>query len=380
MSFIYHLAVLGAPSDEQISELEMAVTDAVSSFGLRLGQEIGWEVVPAYFTPHQQRSAAVVFFGGVDADHPSLSGLLKGGVPIIPVVPDLGRVATEVPEKLRQLNCLSYANGGAKRVATALLECAGLLPKQRRVFVSYRRDEARQAALQMFDALTAKHFDVFLDTHSIAPAEDFQTMLWHRLCDSDVLLMLDTPNYFNSRWTAAEFGRALAKGISVLRVGWPEVLCSARLATANLAELDASELDATSGQISDHAIDRICLQLEEIRSKSHAVRTVNLVSNLRIGIETIGGELIGMGTGRGIRVRLPDNRMVVVYPTVGVPTSTTMHEASMNSPDESVALLYDHIGLHPQWLSHLDWLGEYIQATRWVKACEAGWQFADWRA
>jgi TIR domain len=68
---------------------------------------------------------------------------------------------------------------------------------------------------------SARLFDVFLDTHGIAPAEDFQTMLWHRLCDSDVLVMLDTPNYFGSRWTSAEFGRALAKGIAVLRVGWP---------------------------------------------------------------------------------------------------------------------------------------------------------------
>ncbi|MBC3239446.1 toll/interleukin-1 receptor domain-containing protein [Pseudomonas lurida] len=380
MSFIYQLAVLGAPSAEQLSELEAAVTDAVSMFGLRLGHEVGWEIAPAAFTPHQQRSAAVVFFGGAGADHPSLPSLLRGGVPVVPVVSDLGRVATEIPEILRPLNCLAYRNGGAKRVAAALLECAGLLPKQRRVFVSYRRDEARQAALQMFDALSARHFDVFLDTHSIAPAEDFQTMLWHRLCDSDVLLMLDTPDYFNSRWTAAEFGRALAKGISVLRVGWPEAQRSTRLGTASLAELDASELDAASGRISDQAIDRICLQLEEVRSKSHAVRTVNLVSNLRNGIELIGGEVIGVGTGRGIRVRLPDDRMVVVYPTVGVPTSTTMHEASMNSPDESVAILYDHVGLHPQWMTHLDWLGQHIRATRWVKATEAAWQFADWSA
>ncbi|MBO0494435.1 toll/interleukin-1 receptor domain-containing protein [Pseudomonas sp. Marseille-Q1929] len=380
MSFIYQLAVLGAPTAAQIFELETTVADAVSMFGLRLGQDISLEIVPAAFTPHQQRSAAVVFFGGVGADHPSLPSLLRGGVPVVPVVSDLDRVATEIPEILHPLNCLSYANGGVKRIATALLECAGLLPKQRRVFVSYRRDEARQTAMQMFEALSARHFDVFLDTHSIAPAEDFQAMLWHRLCDSDVLLMLDTPDYFNSRWTAAEFGRALAKGISVLRVGWPEAQRNARLATASLAELDASEIDVISGRISDPAIDRICLQLEEVRSKSHAVRTVNLVSNLRIGIEAIGGEVIGMGTGRGIRVRLPDDRMVVVYPTVGVPTSTTMHEASMSSPDESVAILYDHIGLHPQWLSHLDWLGQYIQATHWVKACEAGWQFADWRA
>ncbi|MFM5317161.1 toll/interleukin-1 receptor domain-containing protein [Aeromonas veronii] len=379
MSFIYSFAVLGLPTDAQLFELEAAVADMVSMFGLKLGQEIGWEVLPDIFIPNQQRSAAVVFFGGVGADHPSLPSLLRGGVPVVPVVSDLCMVATEVPESLCSLNCLSYANGGVRRVATALLECAGLLPKQRRVFVSYRRDEAQQAALQMFDALSARHFEVFLDTHSVAPAEDFQAMLWHRLCDSDVLLMLDTPDYFNSRWTAAEFGRALAKGISVLRVGWPETKCSARLATASLAELDVSELDVASGLISDNAIGRICLQLEDVRSKSHAVRTVNLMSNLRIGIETIGGEVIGMGTGRGIRVRLPDNRMVVVYPTVGVPTSTTMHEASMSSPDESVAILYDHVGLHPQWLSHLDWLGQYIQATRLVRACEAGWLFADWR-
>lgn len=380
MSFIYSLAILGAPTDTQLSELEAAVAEAVSIFGLSLGKEIGWEVLPYTFIPNQQRSAAVVFFGGIGADHPSLPSLLRSGVPVVPVVSDFSRVASEIPEILRPLNCLLYANGGAKRLATALLECAGLLPKQRRVFVSYRRDEARQAALQMFDALSARHFDVFLDTHSIAPAEDFQTMLWHRLCDSDVLLMLDTPEYFYSRWTAAEFGRALAKGICVLRVGWPEVLPSARLATASLAEIDAKELDIASGRICDHAIDRICLQLEEGRSKSHAVRTVNLMSNLRIGIETIGGEVIGIGTGRGIRVRLPDGGMVAVYPTVGVPTSMTMHEASMNSPDESVAILYDHVGLHPKWLSHLDWLGQNIQATRWVKACEAGWQFADWSA
>lgn len=375
---IYQLSVLGSPSDAQLRDLEETVRAAMAMFGLRLGQEISWEVAPDTFTPSQLRSSAVVFFGGGGVDHPSLPSLLRSGTPVIPVVSDLRRVTEEIPALLQPLNCLSYANGGAKRVATALLECAGLLPRQRRVFVSYRRDEARVAALQMFDALSARHFDVFLDTHGIAPAEDFQTMLWHRLCDSDVLLMLDTPDYFNSRWTSAEFGRALAKGISVLRVAWPETQLSRGLGTASLAELAENELDGGTGRIEDSAIDRICLQLEAVRSKSHAVRTINLVSNLRIGIEAIGGEVIGMGAGRGIRVRLPTGRLIVVYPTVGVPTSTTMHEASMNSPDESVAILYDHVGLHPQWQNHLDWLGRHIQATKWVKACEAGWQFADW--
>src|SRR5262249_25131364 len=58
------------------------------------------------------------------------------------------------------------------------------------------------------NSMSARHFDVFLDTHSVSVAADFQAALWHRLCDSDVLVMLDTPDYFASRWTTAEWGRA----------------------------------------------------------------------------------------------------------------------------------------------------------------------------
>ena len=380
MAALYQLAVLGSPTDAQISELEEIVGTAVGMFNLRLGHEVGWEVRPEAFNPDQQRSSAAVFFGGENPPLANVAKLLERGIPLLPIASDVNRVSEEIPELLRPFNCLAYTANGPQRVATALLECAGLLPRQRRVFVSYRRGEAREAALQLFDALSARLFDVFLDTHGIPPAEDFQTMLWHRLCDSDVLVMLDTPGYFESRWTSAEFGRALAKGISVLRVGWPDCTPSARTATASRAELLPDEVDAATGRLADSAVERICLQLEEVRSQSHAVRSVNLVSNLRNAIQTIGGQLVGVGPNKAVYIRLPDGRNVVVYPTVGVPTSTTLHDASTNSPDQSVAVVYDHVGLHPRWLGHLDWLGQHIHSARWVKASEAGWQFADWEA
>lgn len=378
MPALYQLALLGTPTAVQISELEEVIGRAVGMFNLRLGHEIGWEVCPDEFNPNQQRSSAAAFFGGHEPPLANVARLLARGIPLLPVASDVNRVSAEIPALLQPLNCLAYTAGGAQRVATALLECAGLLPRQRRVFVSYRRGEAREAALQLFDALSARLFDVFLDTHGIPPAEDFQTMLWHRLCDSDALLMLDTPGYFESRWTSAEFGRALAKGISVLRVGWPDTTPSARTATASRAELLPEEVDPATGRIADDAVDRICLQLEEVRSQSHAVRSVNLVSNLRNAIQTIGGQVVGVGANRAVYVQLPDGRNVVVYPTVGVPTSTTLHDASTNSPEQSVAVVYDHVGLHPKWLGHLDWLGQHIHSARWVKASEAGWQFADW--
>lgn len=378
MPALYELALLGAPTDAQVLELEAIVGNAVGMFNLRLGHEIGWEIRPEVFNPSQQRSSAAIFFGGENPPLSNVAQLLERGIPLLPVASDVNRVSAEIPQILLPLNCLAFSAGGSQRVATALLECAGLLPRQRRVFVSYRRGEAREAALQLFDALSARLFDVFLDTHGIPPAEDFQTMLWHRLCDSDVLLMLDTPGYFDSRWTSAEFGRALAKGISVLRVGWPDATPSARTATASRAELLPEEVNQATGRLADDAVDRICLQLEEVRSQSHAVRSVNLVSNLRNSIQMIGGQVIGVGSHKAVYIQLPDGRNIVVYPTVGVPTSTTLHDASSNSPNQSVAVVYDHVGLHPRWLGHLDWLGQHIRSARWVKASEAGWQFADW--
>lgn len=380
MAFLYELAVLGAPSDAQISELEQLVSQAVLYFGLPLRQEVAWLVRPEAFNPEQQRAAAAVFFGGKDAQQANLQTLLRRAIPVLPVVSDLAKVHEEIPAVLQPLNCLAYNAGGAQRVATALLECAGLLPRQRRVFVSYRRDEARQAALQLFDALSSRLFDVFLDTHGIAPAEDFQAVLWHRLCDSDVLVMLDTPTYFTSRWTNAEFGRALAKGISVLRIGWPDSSPSTSTATASRVELVADEIDPETGRLADEAIERICLQLEAVRSQSHAVRNLNLVSNLRQAVERIGGTVAGVGLNKAVYIQLPDGRDVVVYPTVGVPTSTTLHDATTNAPDRSVAVIYDPVGLHPSWLGHLDWLGSHIRTVRWVKVTEAAWQFANWEA
>ena len=47
---------------------------------------------------------------------------------------------------------------------------------------------------------------------------------------------------------------------------------------------------------------------------------------------------------------------------------------------ETVAVVYDHVGMHPQWLQHIDWLGSHVRSARWLKAHEVAWQLADWGA
>jgi hypothetical protein len=375
---LYHLALLGDPPEQARAEIEQEIAKAVLAFGLRLGHEVAWTLNETDFRPDERRCSAAIFFCAPHVREGHLQDFLDRGIPILPVVSTLNRVTEEVPTLLRPFNCLGYDITGPVRTATALMECAGLLPRQRRVFVSYRRDEARAAALQLFDELSARLFEVFLDTHGIAPADDFQSMLWHKLCDSDVLLMLDTPNYFESRWTNAEFGRALAKGISVLRVGWPDATPSRRTETVSRVELIEDEIDVASGSLAPEAVQRICLQLEGVRSQSHAVRHKSLVSRVRNHIERIQGEVIGVGRHKAIYIRLPMDKDIIGYPVVGVPTSRTLHDATINAAGKSVAVVYDPVGISRDWLDHLNWLGNQVSEARWVTIDEAGWIFADW--
>lgn len=380
MAYLYELAVLGRPNADTLTDLEYAISSALDPFGLALGREVGWTLNPPSFQPVERRSAAVVFFGHEEARDDGLAWLIRHSVPILPVVSDFSRIAAEIPPLLRPFNAIALSQTNPERVATALLECAGLLPRQRRLFVSYRRDEARAAALQLFEAFSARGFAVFLDTHAIAPAVDFQEELWHRLCDSDVLVMLDTPTYFESRWTTAEFSRALAKGISVLSVGWPETELSPRASVANRVNLQSDDIDLATGRVSDEAVEKICQHVEMIRSQGHAVRHLNLVGKLAGEIERIGGALLGVGPRKAVYLRLPDEREIVVYPAVGVPTALTLQLACEPGESRSVAVAYDVVGLHHQWVAHLEWLGVHIRSGRWLKVHEAAWALAVWES
>ena len=169
----------------------------------------------------------------------------------------------------------------------------------------YRRVESRSAAMQLHDLMAARGFDVFLDTHDVRPGDPFQDVLWHRLCDSDVVVMLDTPTYFESKWTTREVGRARAKEIHVLRVVWPAHTPSKLTDMADTIYLEPADLEGADGPIVAGKADQIMLAVERLRSRSIAFRYLSITGRLRAEVERIGGKvevsaLIG-------RFRMPRN-------------------------------------------------------------------------
>jgi len=377
---LYSIAVLGKPTKAQRLVLERQVLTAADRFRLD-PDDIELIFQPQKFVPIVRASAAAIFFGGRGSGSIDITGTLDvGTIPVLPVASNDRAIGKEIPEGLRGLNCVFYEGaGGADRVFSALLECLGMLPRQRRVFLSYKRSESTAIAIQLHAELSARQYEVFLDTHSISAGVDFQESLWHSLCDVDVMLMLDSPSYFESRWTSAEYGRALAKGIGVLRVQWPAAEPSAVVGTSSLVQLTATNF-RPDGSLDPTALDGVCDQLEDFRSLAHATRHLSIVGAVEEAVSKIRGRIEGMDGHRAMQIRLHSGRRLVVQPAVGVPTALTLQQALERAGSIESAIVYDHLGIKPSWLTHMGWLASSIKGARWIKATEAAWDLAGWEA
>jgi TIR domain len=364
---LYEIAILGKPSAELRQQLIKGVSDALTHFDLVLGTDVLIHENPAQFAPSQRTCSVAVYFGHPDGRLEDLTATIDSlQVAVLPVASSAAAVPKEIPECLRALNCLTLDLQSIDRVVTGTLECLGLLRRQRKVFISYRREEATPAALQLFAALSARGYDVFVDTHGVQTAVDFQETLWHRLCDVDVVIMLDTKSYFDSRWTSEEFGKALAKNIGVLRVQWPDSSPDPRTQTCSRVELIPSEIGVT-GLLDATAIDRIGDQLEMFRAMSLAVRRLGFITRLQAEVKAISGRVLGVGPHFATRIELPGNKLVTVQPVLGVPDATTAQEAIELAGSDRAAVLFDHIGMRRSWLTHLEWLEKSISRARWVR-------------
>ena len=304
---LYELAILGNVEPGERETLTASVRGVIEDFGLALGDDVLVRDGCTVALRNKRAASAAVYFGGPDAtDIEAAQELVRASVPLIPTVAADGDFGRQVPDFLQSANGLKRRKDdpGMTELAAALLECVGLLRRQRRVFVSYRRVESRAAALQLHDLLTGRGFDVFLDTHDIRPGDPFQEILWHRLVDSDVMVMLDTPGYFDSRWTRQEIGRARAKDIQVLRVIWPEHKPNKLMDMAETVYLDAAELKGPDGPIAPIVAEAIVSWVERLRSHSIAARYLSITGKLRADVEKIGASVDGIGAHRAIAVRL----------------------------------------------------------------------------
>ncbi|MBF6028442.1 toll/interleukin-1 receptor domain-containing protein [Pseudomonas sp. P115] len=323
-----------------------------------------------------------VFFGSPEhtVDTTLVADLIDDSIIIAPVVSDLSQIYAELPPQLRHVNAivLGANDDGIARLVTLVLETFRLLRRERRLFISYKRAGSQPLADRLYDALDARGFDVFIDVRSVPPAADFQSQLWHRMSDSDVVVLIDTPGFREGRWTAEELARANATNVQILHLLWPGQKEDPASSFSHFMQLRRRDFFgfipmrgrwATKGLVA-----RICDEVERLRAPAIAARYRYLVDNFCDAARDMGLDPSVQIEG-WISLKIESNRTLAIVPAVGIPTSDRINEVFEAITDPAVEarevwVIYDNRGVLRTWLSHLDWLDSYlpIRAVQMSKA------------
>lgn len=330
-----------------------------------------------------------IFFGyagATDPRHPALAAMLADSATILPVVSNLQNAVAELPSLLVGINALEFQDPlkAQERLSSLVLESFRLLRRDRRLFISYKRKDSQCLADKLYQEFDKRGFDIFIDTRSVPPGVDFQAELWHRLADADVVVLIDTPNFRDSRWTTEELANANATNLQILHLLWPGQEPDADSAFSEFIELSTRDFDGSpsaslGGNIKSEVVSAICDAAERLRARAMKFRYRYLVDSF-CDLSRDCGLQPAVQPDRWISVQLPNGGRLAVVPAIGVPTSPRINEvfeaitSTLSNPC-AIWLLYDNRGLLDSWMRHLDWLDMHLP-VRNIRAARAGDELA----
>lgn len=276
----------------------------------------------------------------------------------------------EIPDTLSNQNGLQLDNNLLK-ITNLILEGFGLLRKNRKIFISYKRSESSDLAIQLYEALEQSNFDVFLDTHSIDKGEEFQEELWHRMTDCDVVIMLNTKGFLNSDWCKQELEKAHIKRIGIVHVIWPDCNFEDFAQLAFSMQLEEEDFEASrhpngKTRIKIDVVKKLINLCEEARARNLASRQDSLITEFTQAAHN-NNVLVNLQYSRYITQEIETGKRIIYIPTIGVPQSINCHSSekliSKIEKDEvdSIHLIYDEMSIRNRWLEHLDWLNGYLK-------------------
>lgn len=389
MRFKYQLILLGVHTsltDQTLSVFYQHVNE------LGLGKEYFTIITPTSFKSYKSNLPTFCLYFGNQSeetfpDIDILQRLIKDSTFILPVVSNLAKFKNEIPEELANINAFELQSStNVEALVSCILEGLSLLRLTRRIFISYKRDESTSVAIQLYESLEKHGFDVFLDTHSIRPGEPFQDELWHRMADTDVVILLNTPNFLESKWTKQELQQANSMSIGLFQLVWPNHRSAAHAQLCDSLVLNENNFEkleyknSKTSYLTTQTLDSIVMNVESSRARNLASRQDNIIAEF-MSASWRFGKVSQLHPEKFITVKRSDSKESILIPTVGVPEAFTYHQSAelfkriKSKNIEGVYLLFDHRNIRRKWLEHLHWLDQYlpvqtikiVEVERWLE-------------
>jgi hypothetical protein len=325
LSAPYQLILLG--EDEPVARLRLAISKQVES---RIGDDVldiadVLEPVaddPATDAPHR----VVVWVGAERAGEAlvSLQRAVEAALPILPVV--VGSEYELLPGLVEALNAMSLGQGQDEVVA-AILRMLGLAEAERRVFISYRRQDTTPLAEQLRHALLDRGFDVFIDRFAIAPGDDVQRRIDIELGDKAFVLVLESPTIRESSWIQHEIDYAVEHRLGLHSLIVPGVTPKQRIVALDDLRRELAADDLVGGELKPQVLEDVCRELEIIHASRLRRHRERMLDALTTWLGEAGFESRSGHDWTVLASRDDDRRVYLITPRA--PTATDLYRAHL---------------------------------------------------
>lgn len=367
----YFIGTFGDPLDERINWLSSAITQELESLGVT--RTLSVRCIDST-DPGIEEASTFLYFAQsnyqlVPEEERRVVSIASSGQLVIPIVDDVVNFTTIVPSYLHALNAFEVARkGDAERLARLLLEELGIEDKQRRAFISHRREDGLAAAEQLHDHLSHAGFRPFIDRFYIRAGGDVQAQIADQLEDCALLILLETPTAHMSPWVFDEVDYALSHLLGMQIFTWPgditQLPGTYSLPRHNLAA-DDLEFDKGYEVFTSDALERILVNIEAEHARALARRRRYLL---------VSAEEAAIDSGRqcnilpGWRLQISDDAntsLVQVTPRLPVVEDLFSLDKALNEYADTMdgILIHGARRLSDERRGLLTWAGEFRRIT-----------------
>lgn len=248
---LYKVFLLIDERDDFVEEVQTTILDELEGLGLvnEAAEELDaldWQsgLARVWRVPEQKGiwklttddPAACIVLSPDDEPGPALKTAAKAALDeghlVIPVARTRDGWRDSLPEFLHDHNVGFWDEPDErKRILRTVLDEIGFGERDRRVFISYRRDDGSAMAWQLYRELSTMGFDVFLDQADVRRGEIVQEKIYEAIDDKGFLLVLESPTAHESPWIEAEITASMRlDDLPFLLLTWPDT--NKRIATA----------------------------------------------------------------------------------------------------------------------------------------------------
>ena len=192
------------------------------------------------------------------------------------------------------------------------------------------------------------------------------------MTDCDVVLMLNSKGFLESKWCKYELEKAHLKRIGIVHLIWPDNDFQDFAQLAHSIKLANSDFDSCiitnlkSDRLKKNSVSHIINEVESVRARNLAARQDALITEFTQAANDNKVE-VNLQFSRYITENLSNGNRRVYIPTIGVPQSINCFNSERlikkieKGEVDSIHLIYDEMSIRDHWLEHLDWLNNYLK-------------------